>query len=233
LRTEDDSTKAKSDKKIPIVPLFLWLANCAKRYVRERNAQKEKETGVERSNRVASEATVVIAFFAFVAAFIALSQAVIGNRTLNEMQAEQRPILWTGNNLGAPTFYPKPNATTGQVTWPVHFTNYGRGFISDGIVKSYIKVGKRPFEQSYGQTAGDVLAPIAPNQDMFLNAISSPGIEHEDFDTLMQLGAQDDIAIKFTFKYFDLAGNSYQSSVCLRRLNLGAISYCKTENQVK
>jgi hypothetical protein len=205
---EPQGKKADKGKRPPQKPIIVRVVGALKRryHVRKRAAQENKES----NERMMARWTRNVGLFTFALVVIGLITAGIFKRQLDvmqgqldETQAEQRPILWAGSNLGGPVFFPKPNTTTGQVTWPVHFTNYGRGFINEGIAKSYIKVGKRPFEQSYGQTTGDVLAPIAPNQDMFLNAV------------------------------FDLAGNSYSSSVCLRRLNLGAISYCKEDNQVK
>jgi hypothetical protein len=104
LTDHENGTEAQSSKEAAVIPLFPWLADRMKRYFHERKAPKQKETTEERSSRVTAQATVVVATFAIVAALIAGSQAVIGNRTLDEMRAEQRPVIWTGSDLGAPNF---------------------------------------------------------------------------------------------------------------------------------
>jgi hypothetical protein len=74
--------------KPPVFPLFPWSIAKIKRKFQKCRADREKETSEQRSAMVTANATLVIAFFAIVAACVAISQAFIANRQLNAMQGQ-------------------------------------------------------------------------------------------------------------------------------------------------
>jgi hypothetical protein len=102
LSDQQASTDASPPNQPPIIPLVSWGVAKIKGKLHKRRAEREKETAEDRSSRRTATATVWIAIFAVIAAFVGISQAIIGNRQLtamqgqlNAMEAEQRPWIAT------------------------------------------------------------------------------------------------------------------------------------------
>jgi hypothetical protein len=195
------------------------------------DAQNTQTAHEDRNQKTSAKLSGITIFLVFLTVIFTGASWWVFNGQLNEMRSEQRPVLWTGGNLGTPLLYTNPQNGQGQVYWTVHFTNYGRGFASSGTAQTFIKLGDAPFEKSYGQPNFSVLSPVAPNQDMFLTVISKPGTAPDDFAALSK--REDAFSVKFEIRYLDLAGTTFETGFCLIKLLSGAIKYCATDNYVK
>lgn len=197
-----------------------------------KKSANEESNAERRASRWAAGATVAMAFFAFFTIGVGIVTVLVLRDQLKESRAEQRPVLWTGNNLGQPQYYVPPGAKTGQIIWSFHPYNYGRGMVISGHARSYIQFGTEAPKQSYKQPEiGQVISPIAPSQDTVSTVVSDPGLSAEQFAILIQ--RNQGITVIVVANYTDLAGNAYETGMCFSRLNTGAISYCTTKNYIK
>jgi hypothetical protein len=198
---------------------------------KSRRGRQPAESAHQINERMMAVWTSRVGWFTGALVIVGLITAWIFQGQLNVMQAEQRPVLWTGTNLGTPMFNLNPQTGQGQVYWTVHYMNYGRGFTKSGTAKTFIKLGDHNFEQSYGQPKFATLAPVAPNQDVFLTVVSKPGTTPDEFGALSK--REDGFSVKFEISYLDLAGQTFETGFCLTKLLSGAIMYCPAGNYVK
>ena len=64
--------------------------------------------------------------------------------------------------------------------------------------------------------------------------ISDPGILKPEFDRLLSVtNVGETISVIMHFDYADAAGTRYETGMCLKRLNAGAIGYCRDGNYIK
>jgi hypothetical protein len=150
---------------------------------------------------------------------------------LDEMQAEQRPNLWFGGNLGSPQLL-ETAPGSGQILWTVHLTNYGKTFVAGGTMHKEIKIGNGTFEPSYKEPeAGAAIGPTAPNQDIFVTVVSRPGITATYYNSALL--TREGIQVKLVADYHDLGSKQFQSSMCLKRTNAGSIAFCPVGNSLR
>lgn len=155
----------------------------------------------------------------------------------DRFREEERPYVWlTSNGLGAPEFIPaasNPSSPSGQVIWTWHYTNYGKTPAFNIRWHQYMSIDGKPFVQSYGAPPrGDVGSPLPPTQDVFTTVVSRPGYTREQVARALAVGGKG-ISISVRMDYTDGAGGKYETEICLRRLNTGAISYCTTGNYIR
>jgi hypothetical protein len=144
---------------------------------------------------------------------------------------EQRPYMWVTNVLGSPEFVRNgPNSNTGQITWTYHFTNYGKTPALGIQYREFIKLGDNPFVPTYASRLEGVGAPLPPTKDDFDTVVSEPGITPAQLAQLLETNG---ISIKVVFTYTDATARRYETGICLNRLNLGGISYCREGNYIK
>jgi hypothetical protein len=171
------------------------------------------------------------AVFSFIALWIQVSDA-----RKNFVQ-DQRPYIWlTKDGNGAPEFQqPTSTSLTGQVVWTYHYTNYGKTPPYRVRSQHYISISGSPFVDSYGASPeGSVGPPIPPTADLRGSVISMPGLTPERFNEAIGINGKG-ISIFVKFEYTDAFDKPYETGICLKTLNTGAISFCPDDklNYVK
>jgi hypothetical protein len=76
-------------------------------------------------------------------------------------RAEQRPIIWLTNDLGAPQFVPNPKKAdgTGQIVWDWRLTNYGKTPAVHITFHHFMRIDN-VIQESYGATGPSIGAPL-------------------------------------------------------------------------
>jgi hypothetical protein len=157
------------------------------------------------------------------------------DQSRDQFTKDQRPYVWlTNNGIGKPEFAPSPNsAGTGQVVWTYHYTDYGKTPAYNIHISHAIRVGDRPF-QSYGFKGKTLGAPLPPGNDVFVTVVSDPGIPKEDWDRLVsKSNIKRTVSIHVRMEYSDATGGDYETGICLRLQNNGAIAYCRDGNFIR
>jgi len=137
------------------------------------------------ANWVTAIATVVLAIFAIFAWRAADGQ-------LEELRAEQKPLLWVEE-------FDNPQLNSdGRVTWNFLHRNIGKSVAYDVHVNRYIKVGNEKFQK--GQLIGDDNGvPFVPNEQEFSTAFSRPGVSAEYFTQLMKSNGELGLLVEFDY----------------------------------
>ena len=134
------------------------------------------------------------------------------NQDHDQFNMSQRPYLaQTSMRADAPQFYVNPAKSdgSGQLYWNLYITNYG----------------KTP------------AINIASHQEMSLegkpsfDTVLSAPMQRQEFDRIM--AANQSVSIRVRIQYQDMNGSPYETSICLRRMNVGAITICKKDNYIK
>ena len=167
------------------------------------------------------------------ATIISARQAEYSRKALNEtvknFRAEQRPIVWFTNNIGAPQL-----CTKVQACWSWHYTNYGKTPAREVRIYQFIKFGKGAWEPQFkakniGQP--DIASPLPPGKDDFATVVSGPHTSDADFAHVRDV--ENYISIKIVIRYEGASGERYETVGCLSTLISGAINYCRTDNSIQ
>ena len=151
---------------------------------------------------------------------------------VDEFHAEQRPILWLTDDVGSPAFVPNPLLpNSGQVTWRWRFTNYGKTPVKGMKYLQFMKLGEGPFVPSYGAVGASTGSPIPPGKIDESEVVSKP-ITPGQFQKLLHALEPNGISISIRIEYTDAYGGNYETGICLHKLNMGGIAYCKTGNYI-
>jgi len=143
-------------------------------------------------------------------------------------QQDERPYVWIKNGLpGEGPFF---NAAKGQIGFNFGYTNYGKSLADKLVFDTFsMRVGANtPFRNSVGfpgKGKAKVGYPLAPTQLDFNTAFSEPGIDQKTYNSLLTV--DDALAIRVTIKYADLAGNQYETGICIGRLANGILHPCE------
>jgi hypothetical protein len=150
---------------------------------------------------------------------------------------DQRPYLaQTNKSTESPQQYSNPK-TPGvvQIVWSWHMTNYGKTPANDILISQEMSLGNGIYLPSYGGNgkkggkAHDLGGSQPPGGESFDTVISAP-MKQEDAQKI--LDSEDGVSFRVKITYRDLSGNSYDSAICMRRTNAGAIAYCKQDNYI-
>jgi hypothetical protein len=181
-----------------------------------------------RETRIATDAAVRAAG----SAELANKQAEQANKDARErFQREERPYVWlTSSGIGAPKFVPEPGGKipdSGQVIWTWHFTNYGKTPAYKLRVQQYMSFDGGQFVPSHHEGPKEPYAdvPIPPGQDLLNSVVSEPGITNQQWTQAIGLTGKG-VSIRAVVQYGDSYDAQYESVMCLRLLNSGAVSYC-------
>jgi hypothetical protein len=150
----------------------------------------------------------------------------------SNFENDERPYIWIRSKLDAPQFRFNPiNNNQGQILWDWHVVNYGKTPAQNVRFTQYMKIGNKPFVFSYGEKENNPSAPIPPNADIVFDTIISAPITPKQYADLIKTDGG--IQIKVVLNYSGLQGGGYETSLCLSRLQNGAISFCKPYNYIK
>lgn len=141
---------------------------------------------------------------------------------------ERRPFIWFSPPSQGATepeglqFIKIRAPGMGQAVWQWHFTNYGHSPANNLQLHSFIKIGNKPWEPTFGHPKTRAGVPLPPNKIDFAATISSP-LNQTDFNSAVAAGK---VSIRGVITYIDLAGTPYETDFCLVELNSGVQSYC-------
>lgn len=177
---------------------------------------------------VVAISSIVATVYAKRSADAAKSAAITAHQALNDSKsnfiAEQRPILWLTDDIGAPQVFKNPHdPTSGQLLWTWHFTNYGKTPPQDFRFKQYFKLGSAAPVQSHGELAESIGAPIPPGKKDFATVVSDP----MKLIAINDLISKGQVRILIVMNYTDITQKAYETGICLERTNAGSIAYCK------
>jgi hypothetical protein len=151
-----------------------------------------------------------------------------------QFRLDQRPYIWLMNNIGSPEFIPSPtNLGMGKVLWTWHFTDYGKRPAQDIRYFSFLRLGDGEFLPSRGSTGPSLAPPLPPNKDDFGSAVSDLITRREWERLTARTNTGNTIALRVRYEYTD--GNTdskYETSICISRLNTGAIAYCRDNKYI-
>jgi hypothetical protein len=229
-----DQEKTTRPRRKPAAIRILRMLRRSTRAARSREHRGKRQS----AEQVTAHWTRNLGIFTFalvvvgiVAAIVSYSQWRSMRDQLDEMQAEQRPNLWFGSNLGSPQFL-ETAPGSGQILWTVHLTNYGKAFVAGGTLRKGIKIGNGAFHPSYKEPeAGAAIGPTAPDQEIFVTVVSRPGLAASYYNSALM--TNDGIQVKLVADYHDLGSKQFQSSMCLKRTNAGSIAFCPVGNSLK
>ena len=189
--------------------------------------RRNQANAADRAANSLARATWVIAFLTLAIFIAGVAQYVTFKKQLTVMQgqldAEQEPVIWVGNNLGTPNIVPNPTHGSEQIDWTVHYTNVGKGLVSNGKYQSFVGLGDGAFEQTYGQIGWNPMSPVATNEDQFITVISSPKNQGLLGDFAR---TERGIRVLIHFIYFGISGKQHDAVICLTKLLTGAIQFC-------
>jgi hypothetical protein len=138
---------------------------------------------------------------------------------------EQQPFIWKTNADAIIQW----NATTKQVLWTQHYTNYGKS-PAWLVIERKLAVGRDALDQ-VKKFVGDPLpkdrnlfSKIPQSKVDYFTAGSDP-VSKEDFDESMQ--HDNWIVLVGTYAYYDIAGHLYSTDFCDSRLSNGSILNCE------
>jgi hypothetical protein len=151
---------------------------------------------------------------------------------------DQRPYLaQTSKSTEPPQLFPNSKMPgIVQIVWNWHITNYGKTPASDIVMSQEMSLGDKPYLPSYGGDgkkggkSHDIGAAQPPNGETFDTVISAP-MKQEEAQKIFE--SENGVSFRVKISYRDLAGNSYESAICMRRTNAGSIAYCKHDNYIR
>jgi hypothetical protein len=161
------------------------------------------------------------------------------NQDHDQFNMSQRPYLaQTSMRADAPQFYVNPAKSdgSGQLYWNLYITNYGKTPAINIASHQEMSLEGKPYFLSYGgsgKPAGkgiDVGGFQPPGAESFDTVLSAP-MQRQEFDRIM--AANQSVSIRVRIQYQDMNGSPYETSICLRRMNVGAITICKKDNYIK
>lgn len=149
-------------------------------------------------------------------------------KAANVAAVQARPVIWLTTDFGQPEYF----TTGGQLTWEVHFKNYGQTPANEVITRDMsMRVGTDgQWEASYKgtdpfQILPPVGHPVAPTEEIRRTGVSGPGVSQQQFTALAKTDYA--ISIRGTVVYSDASGQPFESSFCLTRLAAGGITFCE------
>jgi hypothetical protein len=92
-----------------------------------------------------------------------------------------------------------------------------------------------PFLESFqAPKQGGLGPPIPPTQDLEATVVSNPGFAPEQFNHAVGIGGKG-VSIRIKIEYTDAYAVKYETGLCLKVLNTGAVAYCAggDENYIK
>lgn len=196
---------------------------------KEHNTERKEDNSRQNKKFVIEVVTlIVVAIYAGLTSWQGCSTkraADAAKTAADTAVAEARPVIWLMNNFGQPAYQPAPSR---QITWELHFKNYGKTPASDvRFSEIYMKIGvDGQWTPSYTTESPEIVThPVAPEEDIERDGVTPPGISPTQWTEL--LGTTKGISIKGTILYTDSSKIPYETGFCLTRLNLGGITFCK------
>lgn len=190
-------------------------------YLASRKSLAEQERKTHRWAVITGSGVTAYTLVTVRIAVAAIWSAISAQKALKLTQeiaiADQRPIIWLSNHVGA------PQLIRNQVIWDWEFTNYGKSPAVHIRFDTYMSLDKGPNLPTYGRQKSSIGAPLPPGKFDFDTVVSNPGINDTDFARLMAL--DEGISISGLSTYQDAGGRSYETTFCLAHLASGAIKY--------
>jgi hypothetical protein len=161
-----------------------------------------------------------------IAAIWAASAATAANQNAREQfQRDQRPYVWLTNEPEALDWTKLENRPV--LTWPLHYTNYGKSPAYNIKLHVALEVVLVNGERNSANVISKG-APLPPNKQDLLLAVSSTDVTPEEFQRLRLVDGG--VRAFGLIEYQDSSDTTYETRFCLRHRANGKADYCDTNS---